>query len=248
MFLTTILAAKPIRSFLMASRSPCVIIRVALLTVLFLHPSAHANSETDATAALNAGQQQEDTRSFIQNLGDKAIAILADKTAKPDDRDQTFRALMQRSFDLPTIARFVIGRNAWNGATQPEKDEYLDLFEKLVIHIYSDRFAMYSGEIFKVIDDHPEGERDTIVTSHVQRPDSTQPIIVDWRVRNFDGRLAIIDVIVEGISMSVTQRQEYSSVLQRNENNIEPLLKLMRDSLIKQDKAEAKAAENNQAP
>ena len=90
--------------------------------------------------------------------------------------------------------------------------------------------------------DHVEGERDSIVTSHIQRPESDQPIVVDWRVRNFEGRLAIIDVIVEGISMSVSQRQEYSSVLQRNENNIEPLLKLMRDSLEKQDKADSKEA------
>lgn len=230
----------------MASRLLCVIGRAALFAVLFAAPAVQARSEADATAALNDGQRQNDTRGFIQNLGDSAISILADKSAKPDVRDQTFRDLMHKSFDLPTIARFVIGRNAWQGASQQEKDEYLELFEKLVIHIYSDRFAMYSGEVFKVIDDHPEGERDSIVTSHVQRPDSAQPIIVDWRVRNFEGRLAIIDVIVEGISMSVTQRQEYSSVLQRNENNLAPLLKLMRDSLDKQDKAEGKAAENNQ--
>ncbi|MBP7252095.1 MAG: ABC transporter substrate-binding protein [Alphaproteobacteria bacterium] len=226
----------------MASRSLCVMVRAALLLVLLVSPLAHASSETEATAALNEGQQQNDTQAFIQNLGDKAISILANKDTKPEDRDQTFRTLMYESFDLPTIARFVIGRNAWNGATQQEKDEYLKLFEQLVIHIYSDRFAMYSGEIFKVMSDHVEGERDSIVTSHIQRPESDQPIVVDWRVRNFEGRLAIIDVIVEGISMSVSQRQEYSSVLQRNENNIEPLLKLMRDSLEKQDKADSKEA------
>lgn len=226
----------------MASRFLCVMVRAALVFVLFAAPAAQASSETDATAALNARQRQNDTQAFIQNLGDTAISILANKDTKPEDRDQTFRDLMHKSFDLPTIARFVIGRNAWQGAAQPEKDEYLKLFEQLVIHIYSDRFAMYSGEVFKVISDHAEGERDSIVTSHIQRPDSDQPIVVDWRVRNFEGRLAIIDVIVEGISMSVTQRQEYSSVLQRNENNIEPLLKLMRDSLEKQDKADSKEA------
>ncbi len=80
-----------------------------------------------------------------------------------------------------------------------------------------------------------EGERDTMVTSHIMRPDSSSPIVVDWRVRNFNGRQAIIDVIVEGISMSVTQRQEYGSVLQRNENRLEPLLALMRTSLDKQE-------------
>lgn len=226
----------------MASRILCVMAHAALASVLLAAPAAFARSEVDTTAALNAEQGQNNAQSFIQNLGDRAIGILANKAAKPEDRDQTFRDLMHQSFDLPTIARFVIGRNAWNGASQAEKDEYLALFEKLVIHIYSDRFAMYSGEVFKVVSEHAEGDRDTIVTSHVQRPDSTQPIVVDWRVRNFEGRMAIIDVIVEGISMSVTQRQEYSSVLQRNENAITPLLQLMRESLDKQNRAEGKAA------
>lgn len=172
---------------------------------------------------------------FIQNLGDQALDILSDHKRTAEEKDTAFQDMLRRSFDLPTIARFVIGRNAWFGATDPEKAEYLKLFEKLVVRIYSDRFSFYSGEKFYVQSERQEGERDTMVTSHIMRPDSTSPIVVDWRVRNFNGRQAIIDVIVEGISMSVTQRQEYGSVLQRNENRLEPLLALMRTSLDKQN-------------
>ena len=172
---------------------------------------------------------------FIQNLGDQALDILSDNKRTPEEKDTAFQDMLRRSFDLPTIARFVIGRSAWFGATDPEKAEYLKLFEKLVVRIYSDRFSFYSGEKFHVQSERQEGERDTMVTSHIMRPDSSSPIVVDWRVRNFNGRQAIIDVIVEGISMSVTQRQEYGSVLQRNENRLEPLLALMRTSLDKQE-------------
>lgn len=171
---------------------------------------------------------------FIQQLGDRALSILADQKLAPEDKNRVFQQLLRESFDLPTVARFVIGRNAWFGATEEEKSEYLRLFEKLVVKIYSDRFSLYSGEAFKVIAERPEGERDTMVTSHIVRPDNAAPIIVDWRVRNFSGRLAIIDVIVEGISMSVTQRQEYGSILQRNDNRLTPLVELMRENLEKQ--------------
>ncbi len=223
----------------MASRFLCLAAAAFLGSQLLALP-LHAAEAPEATTEQSAGTEQNTPNSFIQHLGDKAISILADKSASPEARDATFRELMHQSFDLPTIARFVIGRNAWQGASQAEKDEYLGLFEKLVIRIYSDRFAMYSGETFKVVEAHQEGERDTIITSHIMRQESDQPIIVDWRVRNFDGRLGIIDVIVEGISMSVTQRQEYSSVLQRNDNHLQPLIELMRASLEKQDHAENK--------
>ncbi len=196
---------------------------------------------TQAAARPTATQRQENAEDisaaniFIQKLGDQALAILSDKQRPPEEKDSDFQDILRRSFDLPTIARFVIGRNAWFGATEEEKAEYLQLFEKLVVRIYSDRFSLYSGEKFYVQGQRQEGERDTMVTSHIMRPDSSRPIVVDWRVRNFNGRQAIIDVVVEGVSMSVTQRQEYGSVLQRNDNRLTPLLALMRDSLDKQD-------------
>jgi phospholipid transport system substrate-binding protein len=177
-----------------------------------------------------------DAGQFIQAIGDRATAILADKTITQSMKDKTFQDLMHASFDLPTIGRFVIGRNVWQGATSAEQQEYLQLFEQLVIRIYSDRFALYNGEIFKVVGTHAEGERDTIVTSHMIRPNNPQPITIDWRVRAFDGkRLGIIDVVVEGISMSVSQRQEYSSVLAREDNQIAPLLEVMRKQITKDD-------------
>jgi phospholipid transport system substrate-binding protein len=221
----------------MASRVSFVLAAsVILLTGLFGAP-AYAAASTPTTVASENNAQR-----FVQELGDKAVAILGDKSSSPDEKNTIFKQLMRDSFDLTTIARFVIGRNAWQGASADEKEEYLHLFEKLVMKIYSDRFALYSGEGFKVTDTHTEGERDTIISSHIIRDENAPPVSVNWRVRNFDGRLAIIDVIVEGISMSVTQREEYSSVLTRNNNSLRPLLDLMMVSLEKQDKADAKAA------
>lgn len=188
-------------------------------------------------------QQQADE--LIRNLGDNAITILADRNTDTAIKSRLFQDLMHQSFDLHTIGRFVLGRNAWQGATTEQQKEYMRLFEKLVIKVYSDRFALYSGQRFKVVESRPEGERDTMVKSQIVQPDeNAQPIFVNWRVRNFDGRMGIIDVVVEGISMSVTQRQEYGAVIQRNDGNIEELLKLMRDQLDRQDAQDKKDAQD----
>jgi phospholipid transport system substrate-binding protein len=86
-----------------------------------------------------------------------------------------------------------------------------------------------TGEGFKVRNVVPEGDKDFIVNSDISHPDGTPPTVVSWRVRQKADKMGIIDVVVEGISMSVTQRQDYSAVLQRNGGDIESLLSLMRE-------------------
>ncbi|MDD3288063.1 MAG: ABC transporter substrate-binding protein [Alphaproteobacteria bacterium] len=172
--------------------------------------------------------QNTDPIQFIQNLGDQAVSILADKSITVEQRNEKFRGMLRDSFDLLTIGRFVIGR-AWNSATPDQQKEYVSLFESLVIKTYSDRFSLYTGEGFKARLSRSEGDKDFIVSSDITHPDGSPPTTVDWRVRLKNGKLGILDVVVEGVSMSVTQRQEYSSIIQRNGGDIEGLLVEMRN-------------------
>ena len=167
---------------------------------------------------------------FIQELGDRAIAAIADKNLSVNQRSDKFRKILQDSFDLVTIGRFVIGRS-WNTATPAQQKEYMHLFQELVIKSYGDRLTLYTGEGFRVTGVRPESEHDSIVTSDITHPDGSQPTTIDWRVRNRDGKLGVIDVVVEGVSLSVTQRQEYASVIQRSGGDIDGLLVQMRQQL-----------------
>src|SRR6185295_10235996 len=79
---------------------------------------------------------------------------------------------------------------------------------------YSARLSNYSGEQFQVKDEVPAGD-DTMVNSQIVRP-SGPPVRVEWRVRKqSDGSLKIVDVVVEGVSMTITQRSEFASVMQQ---------------------------------
>ncbi len=201
-------------------------------------PPAAPKAETAERASMTPQER------FIQDIGDRAIAILADKASSEEERNVKFRQMLRDSFDLTTIARFVIGRS-WNSATPEQQAEYMRLFEDLVVQTYSDRFALYTGEGFSVRSGRQEGERDFIVNSDITHPDGSQPTSVDWRVRQKGDKTGIIDVVVEGVSMSVTQRQEYSSVIQRNGGDIGGLLDLMRQRLREHAPVDTSAAKAN---
>jgi phospholipid transport system substrate-binding protein len=174
---------------------------------------------------------------FIQSLGDRAISIIANKNLSTTKRDDQFRQILQDSFDLMTIGRFVIGRT-WNTATPEQQQEYMKLFEALVIKSYGDRLTLYTGEGFTVVSSRPESDKDFIVNSQITHPDGSQPTQIDWRVRQRNGKLGVIDVVVEGVSLSVTQRQEYASVVQRSGGKIDGLLEQMRQQLNTPDAAQ----------
>ncbi|HEY0833789.1 MAG TPA: ABC transporter substrate-binding protein [Azospirillum sp.] len=179
-------------------------------------PSAFAQSISDKGAA-----------DFINTLGNEAINTFARKDLQRQQALTRFRDLLYQGFDVPYISRWVLGR-FWNQASSQQQQEYERLFERLIVQTYANRFIEYSGETFRITGTRPEGETDAMVGTQIVRP-SGPPINVDWRVRKKDGGYKIIDVVVEGVSMGVTQRQEFASVIQSNGGNIDGLLKALRE-------------------
>ncbi len=214
---------------------------LALLLVaigLTIPSVTRAEDEVPAASKIAATAKATPQGKLIQNLGDRAIAILADKNLNVEQRNNQFRDMLRNSFDLMTIGRFVIGRS-WNAATPDQQKEYTKLFEELVVQTYSDRFALYTGEGFRVVSIRIEGEKDVVVNSEITHPDGSAPTTVDWRVRQRGDKMGIIDVVVEGVSMSVTQRQEYAAVIQ--DGGFESLLTMMRQRVQEATPVVAKA-------
>jgi len=116
----------------------------------------------------------------------------------------------------------------WRDANDQERQDYQKLFEDLIVATYAQRFADYQGESFKVLGSSPEDDKVMVVQSQITRMNPPQPIRVDWRVLRTDQGLRIVDVIVEGVSLSVTQRSEFASVIQRNGGKIGGLLDALR--------------------
>jgi len=135
--------------------------------------------------------------------------------------------LFRKDFDVPGIARFVLGRY-WKTATPEQQDEFTKLFEDYIALVYSSQLSAYSGETLKVIGSRadPEG---AVVASEIIRPSGAPPVKVEWHLSDQHGAYKIRDVAVDGISMAVTQRSEFASVIQRNGGQVQGLIAMLRE-------------------
>jgi phospholipid transport system substrate-binding protein len=168
----------------------------------------------------------EDPRSFINTLGERVIQVLA-PSMSPAQRLDRFRELFSTDFDVLGIGRFVLGRY-WRTATLQEQQEFLKLFQEFVVRAYTARLGNFGGEPFRVIGTRPSGD-ETIVSSEIVL--ASGPIGLDWYLVNNDGKYKITDVYVAGVSMKVTQRDEFAAVIQRSGGRVEGLLSQLRQKL-----------------
>ncbi len=173
-----------------------------------------------AEAAVQPGAASQ----FIRQLGDQAIAAWRAPGAGPEAREARFRSLLNQGFDLAFIGRFVLGRH-WRQATPEQRGHYMALFNEYVLKAYSSRLGGYAGVTMDILSERPAGTKDVLVSTRIERP-SGPPILADWRVRTSGERYRVIDIMVEGVSMVVTQRSEFAAVIQRH--GIEGFLDVLR--------------------
>lgn len=169
------------------------------------------------TMCLSAPQAATDAKAFIEDLGRRAIKSLTRPGVSQGQLESKFKSLLEEGFDVPSIARFVMGRY-WRTMTPEQQSQFIPIFENRLTKSYANRFQQYQGVSFVVKDERPEGKH-TIVTSTIQKPGGPMTP-VDWRVR--DGKIQ--DVKVEGVSMSITIRDEYGAMIQQNNGNIQKFL------------------------
>ncbi len=184
-----------------------------LLPLLFLLPGVHP-----AAATTKAGAIQH-----IQLLGEQAFASLQRSDMSLEKREAILGDILSRGFDLPLLARFVLGRY-WRPATPEQRDSYVELFGQFVIKSYSRRLGGFAGSSFDIVGAEPIGKSDILVTTILRRK-SGPPFKASWRVRLIDDKHKIIDVMIEGVSMAVSQRQEFAAVLKRD--GVERLLQIL---------------------
>ena len=181
-----------------------------------------------AVTALNPISAEDGPDDFIRLVAQKAIKSLTNERITVSQREDHFRQLLRQTFELKLIARFTLGR-FWRRASAAQQKEYTRLFEDFIVKAYATRFSDYKGEKFIVGKVRNINDRDTLVQSELTLADGRK-IPVYWRVRNGKS-LKIIDVLVEGVSMAITQRDEFSAIINRSGGKLDGLITALRKKL-----------------
>ncbi len=186
----------------------------ALLTVTGLSPALAAPSPDDA-------------RNLIQTVGNQVLEILKQDVSQDEKFDQLV-TLLDGSIDLDLVARLILARH-WRTADEAQQAEYLKLFRAYALDSLASKLHIYNGQEFEITDSQPAGKKDALVRTLIHSPD--RPALhVDWRIREKkDGGLVAIDLIVESVSLIVTQRSEFGAVVERS--GIDGLLNELRQRI-----------------
>ena len=194
--------------------------RLLLGTVLALAATARGARAQGADTARAA--------QFVQAAGQELVSAL-NSNAPVAQRRQQVAAILRRVVDIEGVGRFILGR-WWRQASAAEQQEYIRLFEETLIRNLSARFGEYQGVRFSLGRSQQRAEEDVLVNTIIERP-NIAPFALDWRVGNVNGQPKVVDVIAEGTSLRLTQRSEYSAVIQRNNGQVSALLAAMRNQI-----------------
>ena len=164
-------------------------------------------------------------KDFINELVQDAITKLADKNLDKDQKAKFVEKLAIENVDINALGLYTLGELR-KSANSDDITNYQKSFRNYFLKSLTSRLTDYSGSKFEILEEEKKSENYTIINSKVSPNDGSPEIIIDWRVytKNPDKPL-IRDLIVEGLSLARTQKEEFASILSSNNNDIKALIK-----------------------
>ena len=172
------------------------------------------------TSLLNVNAIEPDV--FVQSTVNRASKVLSEEMSK-QDKMKELQKIAKETVDIRGIGFYTLGSNRKN-LSDIQKKKYADLFEKYFLKSFSSRLAEYTNPEIDVYGKDVLNNNYTIVNSTLMGTSERPEIKIDWRIYTKDPNNPLIrDLIIEGLSLARTQKEEFSSVLQSNDNNVEAL-------------------------
>jgi len=176
-------------------------------------------------------QQMDITRAtaFVDKAGQDLVNTINDPRLNQAQRRDKVAGILRSAIDIEGTGRFILGRHV-RQASPAELQDYLKLFDEIIIRNLSARFGEYRGVRFSLGRSQQRTEEDALVSTLVERPNNPA-FTLDWRVAEINGQPRVVDVIAEGTSLRLTTRSEYAAVIQRNGGRVASLLDAMRGQI-----------------
>ena len=165
-----------------------------------------------------------DPYSFVQETADRASEALNKRQSK-EEKMEKLKLIAKETVDIKGIGYYSLGAYK-KTISDKEKIEYFDIFEKYFLKSFSSRLAEYTDPRIRVDSQKKLNDKYTMVSSTLLATEDKPEVKIDWRVVTKDpDNPLIIDVVIEGVSLAKVQKEEFNSIIQSNDGDINALLK-----------------------
>ena len=160
----------------------------------------------------NSNSAESNAEAFVLKLTDEAKIIFNDKSLSKDSRLKKLNDLSSKYLDLDALAGYTLG-DYREKATSSERENFNKLFREYFIKNISSKLNDFADQDLKIIDSKKINENNIIVSTKIFSKKDAQEIAVEWRIFTKDSKLLARDLVVEGLSLARTQKEEFASII-----------------------------------
>ena len=172
------------------------------------------------TININSFAYNTDPKLFVEELVDDAIKTLSNKSISKADKNKKIEEIALTNVDIDALGMYTLG-DVRKTLDENNLKKYKTLFEKYFLKSLTSRLTDYSSQKFEVLSADQKSDSYNIVSSRIVESASQPEIKIDWRIYTKDPSKPLIrDLIVEGLSLAKTQKEEFASILNSNNNDI----------------------------
>ena len=162
-----------------------------------------------------------EAEAFVRDLVSRMIEIVKTADSTNTRVDEVMR-LIEESTAIEDIARFTMGPN-WRRMSEAQQREFLDAFERYAARVYVNRLGDYDGQTVEITGAKDVGRKGVLVTSVLRSPGS-DPINLEWLVNDRNGPIQLVDLVAEGVSLSISQREEFAAMVEKRGGDIDAFI------------------------
>ena len=166
---------------------------------------------------------------FVNELVNDIVSVLSDTSTPVKDKNKKIEEIAKENVDISALGLYTLG-SLRKTLDEEKLNEYNDLFSKYFLKSLTSRLTDYSSQKFEIIDEEQKSANYTIVNSKIASSDKNPEIKISWRIYTKNPEKPLIrDLIVEGLSLAKTQKEEFASILNSNNNDINALLNKLKE-------------------
>lgn len=179
-----------------------------------------AHADINATGAEN----------FVKKMTDEGIEDIINANVSKAEKQTRFKKLFNDALDLDFIGKYVLGRY-WKTATPEQRSDFINTYRELNTKVWSERFDEFKGRSFKFKGTTPSNSSGQIFVNTIVPMEQGEPASVVWRVKQDGDSFKIVDIIIEKVSLTMANRNEYTAFIKNNGNSIDALIANLKTKL-----------------